>query len=129
MLNDCLHLCNLAALIEERPLLAWSSGCMAVSERIVVIDDDDPAGRPGGALRHRHRCRSRDGGAARRRVTSARTRPGSTWPMLARRCAPSVCVLLDPGDRLELHSGRPADLGSVGVIAEDGRVHRGAQAA
>ena len=26
VLNDCLHLCNLAALIEERPLLAWSSG-------------------------------------------------------------------------------------------------------
>ena len=46
VLNDCLHLCNLAVLIEERPLLAWSSGCMAVSERIVVVDDDDPAGRP-----------------------------------------------------------------------------------
>ena len=46
VLNDCLHLCNLAMLIEERPLLAWSAGCMAVTERIVVVDDDDPAGRP-----------------------------------------------------------------------------------
>jgi hypothetical protein len=49
--------------------------------------------------------------------------------VLARRCSPSVCVLLDDGDRLELQAGRPADLGSVGVITGDGRVLRGAAAA
>src|SRR5580658_10497495 len=39
VLNDCLHLSNLAILIEDRPLLTWSSGSMAVTERIVVVDD------------------------------------------------------------------------------------------
>jgi hypothetical protein len=128
VLNDCLHLCNLATLIEERPLLAWSSGCMAVSERIVVIDDGDPAGRPDeiydlgiGVARG---MVALPGAASRLRAHNA-----SSLAVLARRCAPSLCVLLDAGDRLQLHSGRPADLGAVGVVAHDGRVLRGAQAA
>jgi len=49
--------------------------------------------------------------------------------VLARRCAPSLCVMLDSGDRLELRAGLPAELGSVGVVDVDGRVIRGAHAA
>jgi hypothetical protein len=127
VLNDCLHLCNLAALIETQPLLAWSSGCIAISERIVVIDDDDPAARPAelydigiGVARglvafpvsNRLHCHDSDGRA-----------------LLAARFAPSVCVVLDAGDRLELSSGLPADLGAVGVVAPDGRLVRGTEAA
>jgi hypothetical protein len=128
VLNDCLHLCNLALLIEDRPMIAWSSGCMAVSERIVVVDDDDPAGRP-------DELYDIGSGVARGMVAvpaaSARLRAHDPerLAILARRCAPSVCVLLDTGDRLELRSGRPADLGSVGVVAGDGRVLRGTAAA
>jgi hypothetical protein len=128
VLNDCLHLFNVAALIEERPLIAWSSGCMAVSERIVVVDDDDPGGRPDALF-------DIGIGVARGMVAlpAAKVRLHAHDPdrlaVLARRCAPSVCVLLDPGDRLELHSGRPADLGSVGVVDGNGRVIRGAEAA
>jgi hypothetical protein len=128
VLNDCLHLCNVALLIEDRPMIAWSSGCMAVSERIVVVDDDDPAGRP-------DELYDIGSGVARGMVAlpaaSARLRAHDPerLAVLARRCAPSVCVLLDPGDRLELRSGLPADLGSVGVVSGDGRVLRGAAAA
>jgi hypothetical protein len=128
VLNDCLHLCNLAVLIEERPLLAWSSGCMAVTERIVVVDDDDPAGRPdevydiGSGVAH--------GMVA---LLSAGSRLHAhdvdRLAVLARRCAPSVCVILDSGDRLELRAGLPADLGKVGVLGGDGHVLRGAHAA
>jgi hypothetical protein len=128
VLNDCLHLCNLSVLIEERPLLAWSSGCMAVSERIVVVDDDDPAGRPDEVY---------DVGIGVAHGMVALPAPASRLnghdhdrlAVLAQRCAPSVCVVLDAGDRLELRAGRPADLGSVGIISSDGRVLRGAQAA
>jgi hypothetical protein len=127
VLNDCLHLCNLASLIDNQPLLAWSSGCMAISERIVVIDDDDPAARPAevydvgiGVARglialpvsgrlHRHDDESR--------------------ALLAARFAPSVCVVLDSGDRLELSSGVPADLSAVRIVAPDGRLLQGAEAA
>jgi hypothetical protein len=127
VLNDCLHLCNLAALIDAQPLIAWSSGCMAISERIVVVDDDDPAGRP-------DEIYDIGIGVARGLVAlpvSARLRAHDPdrLALLAMRAAPSECVLLDQGDRLELSSGRPVDLGSVGVIAPDGRLLRGAQAA
>jgi hypothetical protein len=128
VLNDCLHLCNLGMLIEERPLIAWSAGCIAVSERILVVDDDDPAGRPDelydiglGIAR----------GLVALPAAAARlhTHDPARLAVLARRCAPSVCVLLDAGERLELRAGRPADLGSVGVVDGDGRVLRGANAA
>lgn len=128
VLNDCLHLCNLAALIEDRPMIAWSSGCMAVAERIVVVDDDDPAGRPDEVF-------DIGNGVARGIVAlpAAAARLHAHDPdrlaVLARRCAPSLCVLLDSGDRLELRTGSPADLGSVGVVTGDGRVLRGAAAA
>jgi len=128
VLNDCLHLCNLAALIDAQPLIAWSSGCMALSQRIVVVDDDDPAGRPDeiydiglGVARD---LVALPAGAARLRAHDP-----DRLGVLARRVEPAVCVLLDVGDRLEVHPGSPADLGSVGVIASDGRVIRGAQAA
>ena len=128
VLNDCLHLCNLAPLIDARPMIAWSSGCMAVSERIVVVDDGDPAGRP-------DEIYDIGIGVARGMVAlpaaagRLRTDDPERLSMLALRCAPSVCVLLDPGDRLEIESGHAADLGSVGVIRPDGRLQRGAHAA
>ena len=128
VLNDCLHLCNLTPLIDARPMIAWSSGCMAISERIVVVDDGDPAGRPDEIF-------DMGIGIARGMVAlpaaAGRLRTGDPerLSVLALRCAPSICVLLDPGDRLELTSGRPADLDAVGVIHPDGRLQRGAHAA
>ncbi len=127
VLNDCLHLCNLASLIDAQPLLAWSSGCMAISERIVVIDDDDPAARPAELF-------DIGIGVARGLVAlpvSNRLHNHDTHgrALLAARFAPSVCVVLDPGDRLELSSGLPADLSAVGIVAPDGRLVRGAEAA
>jgi hypothetical protein len=128
VLNDCLHLCNIATLIEEKPLIAWSSGCMAISERIVVIDDDDPAGRPTElydvGIGVAHGLVALPAAAARLHAHDP-----DRLAVLARRFAPSVCVLLDAGDRLELRSGLPADLDRVGVVAANGRRMRGAEAA
>jgi hypothetical protein len=128
VLNNCLHLCNLAVLIEERPLLAWSSGCIAVTERIVVVDDDDPAGRPDEVydigIGVAHGMVALPSGASRLHAHDQ-----DRLAVLARRCAPNVCVILDSGDRLELRAGLPADLGSVGVLDGEGRVLRGAHAA
>jgi hypothetical protein len=127
VLNDCLHLCNIAALIETQPVLAWSSGSMAVCDRIVVVDDDDPAGRPdeiydiGIGVAH--------GLVALPEAARLHAHDPERLALLARRSAPSVCAVFDPGDRLQLISGRPADLGAVGVIAPDGRLLQGEQAA
>ncbi len=76
VLNDCLHLHNLALLIEERPMIAWSSGCMAVSERIVVADDDDPAGRPDEVYDIGIGVARGDGRARRSHGAAPRARPG-----------------------------------------------------
>ena len=128
VLNGCLHLFNLAALIEERPLIAWSSGTMAVSERIVVTDDDDPAGRPD-EIYDIGISVARGMVALPAAAGRLRAHDPDRLAILAQRCAPSACVLLDAGDRLELHAGRPADLGSVGVVTGEGRVLRGVEAA
>jgi hypothetical protein len=127
VLNDCLHLCNLASLIDALPLLAWSSGCMALSERIVVIDDDDPAARPaelydvGIGVAH---------GLVALPVSSRLLgHDADGLALLAARFAPSVCVVLDAGDRLELSSGLATDLNAVGIVAPDGRLVRGTEAA
>jgi hypothetical protein len=128
VLNDCLHLCNLAALLDTQPLIAWSSGCMALSQRIVVVDDEDPAGRPD-EIYDIGIGVARDLVALPTAVARLRAHDPDRLGVLARRVAPAVCVLFDPGDRLELHAGSPVDLGSVGVVASDGRLLRGAQAA
>ncbi len=127
VLNDCLHLCNLASLIDAQPLLAWSSGCMAISERIVVIDDGDPASRPAELY-------DIGIGVARGLVAlpvsdRLHGHDSNGLALLAARFAPRVCVVLDAGDRLELSSGLPADLGGVGLVTSDGRLVRGAEAA
>jgi hypothetical protein len=101
---------------------------MAVTERIVVVDDDDPAGRPDEVY---------DIGIGVAHGMVALPSAGSRLhahdldrlAVLVQRCAPSVCVILDSGDRLELRAGLPADLGRVGVLDGDGHVLRGAHAA
>lgn len=96
---------GLLDLIGDRPLVAWSAGAMALSDRIVLFHDRPPWG-PGNAevferglgvasglvlLPHATRRLALDDG-----VRTAR---------LARRLAPDACVLLDPGARLDLSDG------------------------
>lgn len=121
LLNDCLHLGNLGALLGDRPLIAWSSGAMAAAERIVVVDDGDLAARADEVLA--------DGigvvrgvvplpDAAHRLRVDDRDHLG----LLARRAAPRVCVLLDVGDVLPCdHDGVP-DFQLARVVAPDGTV-------
>jgi hypothetical protein len=128
VLNECLHLCNIGAVLGERPLLAWSSGSMAVAERIVVIDDTDPALRPDEVL---------DAGIGVVRgmvpipdaATRLRSRDPERLSLLARRCAPRVCVLLDEGDRVCWDEERLADLRAARVLGPDGAIRGGAAAA
>ena len=128
VLNECLHLANIGAMLGDRPLLAWSSGCMAVAERIVVIDDTDPALRPDEVL---------DAGIGVVRgmvpIPDARTRLRSRDPerlsLLARRGAPRVCVLLDEGDRVTWDEEHLADLRAARVIGPDGTIRGGVVAA
>ncbi|MBJ7609634.1 MAG: hypothetical protein JF887_09455 [Candidatus Dormibacteraeota bacterium] len=128
VLTDALHLCNLGAALRGRPMVAWSSGAMAVAERVMVVDDHDLAGRPDEVL-------TRGIGvvhgvvplpAARDRLDiDARNRRA----VLARRVAPRVCVLLDQGDRLPCDAAGVPDFRLARVVSQDGAVAATSEAA
>ena len=128
VLNECMHLFNIGAVLGTRPMLAWSSGCMVVTERIMVIDDTDPGMRPDELY---------DSGIAAVRglvpiadpAVRLLARDPERLSLLARRCAPRMCVLLDSGDRVRWDERHLADLRGTRVLAPDGTIRRGAAAA
>jgi hypothetical protein len=128
VLTEALHLSNLGAVLGDRPLVTWSSGAMAVAERVMVVDDNDLADRPDEVL---------TAGigvvhgvvplaAARLRL---RMEDRNRLAVLARRVAPRVCVLLDPGDRLPCDSAGVPDFQLARVVAPDGTVIATSEAA
>ncbi len=128
VLTDCLHVCNIGAVAGGRPVVAWSSGAMAVAERVMVVDDDDISALPDEVLG--------DGIGLVRGVVplpAARSRLRSDdrnhLAVLARRLAPRVTVLLDEGDRVSFSDAGVADLREARVIGLDGAVRAAATAA
>ena len=120
VLAGVLHLFNVAAALRS-PVIAWSAGAMALSDRIILFYDRAPQGPghpevfgPGlGVLSHvvplpHARARMLLDDAPRMAV-------------FARRFAPARCVLLETGTRIDTDSGGscPPD---TRVLAEDGRV-------
>jgi hypothetical protein len=128
VLTECLHLSNLGAVIGDSPLVTWSSGAMAVAERVMVVDDNDLAGRPDEVL-------TAGIGVVHGVVplASARLRlhieDRNRLAVLARRVAPRVCVLLDPGDRLPCDGDGVPDFQLARVVAPDGTVIATSEAA
>ena len=121
VLADVLHLFNLAPVLSRLPVIAWSAGAMALTERIVLFHDRDPRG-PGhpevygrglGLLR----------GAVLLPHARARLRLDDTPRMavFARRFEPARCILLEPGTRIEVGAdGRWPD--GLRVLGQDGQV-------
>ncbi len=120
VLADVLHLFNVAAALRS-PVIAWSAGAMALSDRIILFYDRAPQGPghpevfgPGlGVLSHvvplpHARARMLLDDAPRMAV-------------FARRFAPARCVLLETGTRIDTDSDGscPPD---ARVLAEDGHV-------
>lgn len=122
-----LQLFDLFSLWGDRPVIAWSAGAMALSERVVLFHDDPPQGSsfaevmergfgllPGFvALPHaRHRLQTDD---------TVRVR------MLSRRFAPARCALLDYGARFDWRDGQwtgkegSRELGFDGLVKEASR--------
>jgi hypothetical protein len=128
VLTESLHLSNLGAVIGDRPLVTWSSGAMAVAERVMVVDDDDIADRPDEVL-------TAGIGVVHGVVPLAAARlrlhieDRNRLAVLARRVAPRVCVLLDPGDRLPCDSDGVPDFQLARVVAPDGTVIATSEAA
>jgi len=120
VLTDVLHLFNVAAALRS-PVIAWSAGAMALSERVVLFHDRAPQG-PG------HPEVYASGLSVLRGIVPlphARARllldDRPRMAVFASRFAPARCVLLDSGTRLEIdgeHGLPPV----AQVLAADGRV-------
>ena len=99
-------LLNIAPLIEELPIVAWSAGAMALSERVVLFHDSPPQGEGNPELL--------EGGLALVRQVvpfpHARRRLKLKDPirvsLLARRFAPKLCVAMERGTKLERRDGQ-----------------------
>jgi hypothetical protein len=120
VLADTLHLFNVAAPLHS-PVIAWSAGAMALSERIVLFHDRAPQG-PG------HPEVYGSGLSVLRNIVPlphARGRllldDAPRMAVFARRFAPARCVLLENGTRIDTDSDGVCPPGTR-VLAEDGRV-------
>ncbi len=96
------------------PVVAWSAGAMALTERVVLYNDRGPQGVQGAEVWDRGSARVRDVVAmphARRRL---RLDDPVHAKVFVRRFAPATCLLLDDGTQVEV--------GADGSVPEDARV-------
>jgi len=123
VLADVLHLFNVAAALRS-PVIAWSAGAMALTERIVLFGDRSANG-PG------HPEIYGAGLSVLRGVVPlphARARllldDAARMSVFARRFAPARCVLLEHGTRIDADGDGGWPPGSR-VLGPDGRVTTG----
>ncbi len=124
VLVQVLHLFNIAAALRS-PVIAWSAGAMALTDRIVLFHDRAPQGPghpevfgPGLGVVHdvvplphaRDRLLLND---------------APRMSVFARRFAPARCLLLEEGLRVEINGDLP---GNARILGADGRVTSSAAA-
>ena len=120
VLADAMHLFNVAASLRS-PVIAWSAGAMALTDRIVLFHDRSPQG-------FGHPEVYGSGLSVLRNVVPlphARARllldDASRMAVFARRFAPARCILLENGTRVDTDSDGTCPPGTR-VLAEAGRV-------
>ncbi len=122
VLLNRLRLFGLGALLERKPLIAWSAGAMALCERVVLFHDRPPQGaahaevlEPGlglvtGVVALPH--------AAARLALNEPARV----QVFARRFAPARCLALEHGSLVRWHRGRVATARDLKRLSRSGRV-------
>ncbi|MCC7396301.1 MAG: hypothetical protein IT455_04475 [Planctomycetes bacterium] len=122
MLLHRLRLFDLFALYGDRPLIAWSAGAMALCERIVLFHDLPPQGGSFVEVMERGFGLIPDlvvlPHANKRIVLGDEDR----LRLFARRFAPAMCVLLDPGSRLDWNGSRWTAVPGTRRLDGDGKV-------
>jgi len=122
VLLHCLRMFGLTDALGERPVIAWSAGAMAISERVVLYHDL-AVHSPGHAEVHARGLGLCRGLVplphARRRL---RIDDHERMALLARRFAPARCVLLDDGARLRCSGGVPS-VETHPTVGQDGHLH------
>jgi peptidase S51-like protein len=122
VLLNRLRLFGIATLVRGKPLIAWSAGAMAVSDRVVLFHDRPPQGAahaevlesglglvPGVVLLPHAHVRLALDDAVRVRE-------------FARRFAPAKCLTLEHGSFIRWHRGRLIAARDIRRLARSGRV-------
>jgi hypothetical protein len=110
VLLNRLRLFGLGRLLGSRPVVAWSAGAMAISERVVLFHDHPPQGAGDAEVFESGL------GLVRRTVflPHATTRlaldDSRRVALFARRFSPATCLTLDDGSFLRWHRGRLCDV-------------------
>ena len=124
VLLNRMRLFAIASELRDKPVIAWSAGAMALTERVVLFHDRTPQGRrdpeilgagcglvPGFVFLPDVQRRLRAGD--RRRVG-----------LFCRRFSPDTCVVLDSGSALTLAGSDIGDAVSVRRLNHDGSIAR-----
>jgi hypothetical protein len=121
VLASTLHMFNVAASLRS-PVIAWSAGAMALTDRIVLFHDRSPQGPGHPELYDRGLSVLKEvvplPHARARLVLEDLPR----MAVFARRFAPARCILLEAGTRLDTDSDGGTWPPGTRVLAEDGRV-------
>jgi hypothetical protein len=120
MLSAVLRLFDVTA-APESPVIAWSAGAMALTDRIVLFHDRTSQGPTPPEILGPGRCLVSGIVALPHPRTRLLVDDADRISVFARRFAPARCVLLDPGTRITLDG--PPDLPEgARVLAEDGSI-------
>lgn len=117
-----LRLFDVFGLYGDRPVIAWSAGAMALCERIVLFHDLPPQGSSNAEVMEAGFGLVPDLVPlphAKRRLLTGDTR---NVQLFARRFAPSSCVLLDDGCRVDWKGARWSALDGTRRLGETGSV-------
>jgi hypothetical protein len=112
---------RLGALLAQKPVIAWSAGAMALSERIVLFHHAAPQGRRDSELLDAGL------GIVRRRVLLPHARTRLDWrnrsrmALFSRRFSPAVCCTLDSGSMIHLENDRVISASGSSTVMKTGR--------
>ncbi|MBA2416501.1 MAG: hypothetical protein H0V64_11565 [Geodermatophilaceae bacterium] len=120
VLVNAMHLFNVSASLGT-PVIAWSAGAMALTDRIVLFHDRSVRGPSNPEVYGRGLSLLRDVVPLPHASARLLLEDADRMSVFARRFVPARCVLLEAGTRVDTGSGGSCPVGTR-VLAEDGRV-------
>lgn len=120
VLLNRIRLFGLDQILAQKPVIAWSAGAMALSERIVLFHHDAPQGKRDAELLDAGL------GIVRRRVLLPHASTRLDWrshkrmALFSRRFSPAVCCTLDNGSMIQLDNERVISSNGSFIVTRKG---------
>jgi hypothetical protein len=125
VLLNRLQLFAIAELAGPRPIVAWSAGAMALTERVVLFHDDPPHGQAISEVLDAGLGLATDLVVLPEPRLRLRLDDAGRVGELAQRYAPATCVALDHGAQVWVDGGRAVRAASAQRLDPSGRVEHG----